>query len=105
MAVAKEKERMPNQTESAAVRRSAGGGNAGGDSARKPREQNENSIVRTFRETRSELRKVVWPTREETIRLTVVVIGISALIGVILFLGDSIFLSLYTLLVNLVSGS
>jgi preprotein translocase subunit SecE len=58
-----------------------------------------------FRETRAELRKVVWPTREETIRLTVVVIAISTVIGLILFVGDSIFLSLYTLLVDLVSGT
>jgi preprotein translocase subunit SecE len=69
----------------------------------KEREPEENAIVRTFRETRNELRKVVWPTREETIRLTVVVIAISAIIGLILFVGDSIFLSLYTLLVDLVS--
>ncbi len=71
----------------------------------KTKEQNENAIVRTFRETRSELRKVVWPSREETFRLTVVVILVSVVIGLILFVSDSIFLSLYTLLVNLVSGS
>ena len=29
-----------------------------------------------------ELKKVTWPTRKETIRLTVVVIGISLIIGV-----------------------
>jgi preprotein translocase subunit SecE len=69
----------------------------------KEREPEENALVRTFRETRNELRKVVWPTREETIRLTVVVLAISAIIGLILFVGDSIFLSLYTLLVDLVS--
>ncbi len=67
------------------------------------KEQRENAIVRTFRETRSELRKVVWPTREETIRLTIVVITVSVIIGLILFVGDSIFLFLYTTLVNLVS--
>lgn len=71
----------------------------------KTKEQNENAIVRTFRETRSELRKVVWPSREETFRLTVVVVLVSVVIGLILFVSDSIFLSLYTLLVNLVSGS
>lgn len=71
----------------------------------KPRDQSENAIVRVFRETRSELRKVVWPTREETIRLTVVVVAISVVIGLILFVGDSIFTSLYALLINSVSGS
>jgi preprotein translocase subunit SecE len=71
--------------------------------AKDTKEQQENVIVRTFRETRSELRKVVWPTREETTRLTVVVIVISLLIGLILFVGDSLFLYLYTTLVKLVS--
>ena len=66
-------------------------------------EQQENAVVRTVRETRSELRKVVWPTREETIRLTAVVITISLIIGLILFTADTIFLFLYTSLVNLVS--
>lgn len=71
----------------------------------KSKEQSENAIVRTFRETRSELRKVVWPTREETFRLTVVVILVSVVIGLILFVSDSIYFSLYGLLVSLVSGS
>lgn len=69
----------------------------------KPKEQRENAVIRTFRETRSELRKVVWPTREETIRLTIVVLAVSAVIGLFLFIGDTIFLALYTLLVDLVS--
>lgn len=67
----------------------------------KEREQQENVVARTLRETRSELRKVVWPTREETIRLTIVVIAISVTIGLILFVGDSLFLFLYTQLVSL----
>ena len=71
--------------------------------AKDTKEQQDNAVVRTFRETRSELRKVVWPTREETIRLTVVVLTISLIIGVILFFADTLFLFLYTSLVNLVS--
>ncbi|WP_129674828.1 preprotein translocase subunit SecE [Candidatus Chloroploca sp. Khr17] len=67
------------------------------------KEQQENVIVRRLRETRSELRKVVWPTREETIRLTIVVLTISTIIGAILAVGDTIFLFLYTTLVSLVS--
>lgn len=34
-----------------------------------------------FKEVRTELSKVVWPTRAETIRLTVIVIGVSIAIG------------------------
>lgn len=71
--------------------------------AKDTKEQQDNQLVRTVRETRSELRKVVWPTREETMRLTIVVIVISLIIGLILFVGDSLFLFLYTALVDLVS--
>lgn len=66
------------------------------------RDIQENILVRTFRETRSELRQVVWPSREETIRLTVLVIAVSLVIGLLLFMGDSIFTFLYTSLVSLV---
>ena len=39
--------------------------------------------VPTFtRDIIDELKKVTWPTRKETIRLTLVVIGISLIIGV-----------------------
>ncbi|MBK9711267.1 MAG: preprotein translocase subunit SecE [Kouleothrix sp.] len=69
----------------------------------KEKEPRENAIVRTFREVRSEMKKVVWPTRDETIRLTVVVIALSAAISVVLFTADSLFATLYTLLVSAVS--
>lgn len=36
--------------------------------------------------SREELKKVSWPTRKETIRLTAIVIGIS--LGVAIFLGS-----------------
>ena len=41
--------------------------------------------VKFFKEVISELKKVTWPTRAETIRLTVTVIGISIAVG--LFVG------------------
>ncbi|MBI2612036.1 preprotein translocase subunit SecE [Candidatus Gottesmanbacteria bacterium] len=34
-----------------------------------------------LKEVRSELSKVIWPTRQETIKLTVIVIAISVAIG------------------------
>jgi preprotein translocase subunit SecE len=71
--------------------------------AKDSKEQQPNALVRTIRETRSELRKVIWPAREETTRLTVVVLVISVIIGLILFVGDSLFLFLYTTLINLIS--
>lgn len=38
-----------------------------------------------LKETRDELKKVVWPTKQDVIRLTFVVIAISLIVG--LFLG------------------
>ncbi len=46
----------------------------------------------------AELRKVNWPTREETRNLTIVVIGISAVIGSLLGVFDFALSALYTLL-------
>jgi preprotein translocase subunit SecE len=104
MAVAKDKEKAAASNADAVVRRQAAAAAAGGgDAQRKTREQNENRLVRLVRETRAELRRVVWPTREETTRLTVVVIAISVVVGLILFTADSPFLSLYTLLLSLFS--
>ena len=37
-----------------------------------------------LRETKDELKKVVWPTRQEVIRLTLVVILVSLIVGVFL---------------------
>ena len=42
-------------------------------------------IIRYFQETQSELRKVTWPTREETINLTLIVLGFTFI--AMLFLG------------------
>jgi preprotein translocase subunit SecE len=49
-----------------------------------------NAVQRYFRETVGELRKVNWPTRDEAIRLTkivlVVTFGMSAFLGLLDFL-------------------
>ncbi len=44
-----------------------------------------NAIQRFWRETRGELGKVNWPTREDAVRLTVIVLGV--LIVMSIFLG------------------
>ena len=49
------------------------------------------SIFRFFAEVFSELRKVTWPSRQEATRLTVLVIALSATIGVFLGLIDMLF--------------
>jgi preprotein translocase subunit SecE len=39
-------------------------------------------IIGFFGEVKSELSKVTWPTRNEVIRLTLIVFAVSAIIGV-----------------------
>ncbi len=51
----------------------------------------ENAIVRYFQETRAELAKVYWPSREDTIRLTQIVLGVTVSMGVFLWLADLLF--------------
>ncbi len=54
--------------------------------------------ARFIREVISELKKVTWPTREETVKLTVVVIIISILVGAFIGGLDSLFLRATTIL-------
>ena len=63
-----------------------------------------NPLTKYVRETRGELRKVTWPTREEALRLTRVVL--LATLAFALFLGilDFVFSELMKLLVNTVIG-
>lgn len=48
-------------------------------------------IRRYLVESWSELKKVAWPTRETVIRLTVLVVGVSIVVGIYIFVLDSIF--------------
>ena len=55
----------------------------------------ENPLTQYFRETRAELRKVVWPTRQEALNLTIIVVGtvvaMSIFFGAIDYLLTSLF--------------
>ncbi|CAN5158797.1 hypothetical protein BH23CHL9_BH23CHL9_08160 [soil metagenome] len=42
-------------------------------------------------ESWAELKKVVWPTRETVIRLTILVVAVSLLVGIYIYVLDSIF--------------
>lgn len=55
-------------------------------------------IFQFFGEVVSELKKVTWPTRQETTRLTILVIAVAVSIGIALGLLDL----LYTRLLDLV---
>lgn len=60
-----------------------------------------NAIVRYFRETSGELRKVTWPTRLEARRLTTVVVVVVAVTSAVLGFFDFAFARLIGLLVAL----
>ena len=48
----------------------------------------------------SELRRVTWPTRDETIRLTIMVIAVSAVIGAFLGVIDILFAKILGQILN-----
>jgi preprotein translocase subunit SecE len=41
-----------------------------------------NKVVSFFSEVRGELSKVVWPKREEVVKLTIIVLLVSAAVGI-----------------------
>jgi preprotein translocase subunit SecE len=51
-------------------------------------------------EVKDELKKVDWPTREKTIRLTVIVVAASAFVGIYIGALDWLFTYLLTFLVK-----
>ncbi len=71
-------------------------------SAEKDREKSKqpNRAVRWWRETIGELRKVAWPTIQETRRLTGIVLIVMFLMSAVLGLLDFLFSKLITLLIS-----
>jgi preprotein translocase subunit SecE len=59
-----------------------------------------NPITRYLKETRGELRKVTWPTRQESWRLTAIVVAVSAFMAIFLWVWDFIFSQSIQLLIN-----
>lgn len=51
----------------------------------------ENAIVRYFKDTRAELRRVTWPTREEAKNLTLIIVTVTVVMAVFLGLLDYVF--------------
>jgi preprotein translocase subunit SecE len=62
--------------------------------------KSRNAVIRYFQETRDELRKVTWPTQEQTIRLTLIVLGTSVAFALVLGFLDRVFLELETVLLR-----
>lgn len=65
------------------------------------RKKEPNAVVRYFRETAAELRKVTWPTRQEARELTTVVVIVVILMSIALGLVDFLFSRLIGWLISL----
>ena len=59
----------------------------------------ENALVRYFKDTRAEVAKVTWPTREEGLRLTWVVLVVTIIATVAIFGIDFLFGMLVRLII------
>jgi preprotein translocase subunit SecE len=64
------------------------------------RQKKENAVVRYLKETRAELRKVSWPSREEALNLTAIVMAVTTAMAVFLGLVDFIFSKLFGLIIR-----
>ncbi|MBN1219077.1 MAG: preprotein translocase subunit SecE [Anaerolineae bacterium] len=49
------------------------------------------AIIRYFQETRAELRKVTWPTRDEAKNLTMIIVAVTVAMAIFLGLLDYVF--------------
>ena len=56
--------------------------------------------IRLVRETVAELRKVNWPTRRETLRMTGLVLVVVGITGILLGFLDFVFARLFALLIG-----
>lgn len=60
----------------------------------------DNAIVRYLKETRAELRKVSWPTREQATNLTIIVLAVTVAMAIFLGAVDFLFATLIRLLLS-----
>jgi preprotein translocase subunit SecE len=63
-------------------------------------EENSNATTRFFRETKMEMKKVIWPTKQELIRYTITVIASVILVSFLIVIVDFVFMQLSKLLVS-----
>ena len=62
------------------------------------------AIARYFRELRSELKKVVWPTAQQVLKNTLIVLACVLVVGVFIWLFDLVSRVGVDTLINLVKG-
>jgi preprotein translocase subunit SecE len=63
-----------------------------------------NAVVRYIRKTRGEIRKVTWPTRQESWRLTGIVLGVTVATAAFLWFFDFIFSGTIQFLIERIIG-
>ncbi|MCC7353944.1 MAG: preprotein translocase subunit SecE [Anaerolineae bacterium] len=59
----------------------------------------DNRLVRYFKDTRAELRKVTWPTRQEATNLTLIVLAVTFTMAILLGAVDFVFTKLFELII------
>jgi preprotein translocase subunit SecE len=60
----------------------------------------ENVVIKYLKETRAELKKVNWPSRQEATNLTLIVIAVTTFMALLLGLIDYIFAKLFELILG-----
>jgi preprotein translocase subunit SecE len=60
----------------------------------------ENVVIKYLKETRAELKKVNWPSRQEATNLTLIVIAVTTFMALLLGLLDYIFARLFELILG-----
>ena len=60
----------------------------------------DNFIVKYFKDTRAELRKVSWPTRQEALNLTLIVVAFTIFMAALLGIIDYIFAWVFGLIIR-----
>lgn len=63
-------------------------------------EKQENRIIKYFRESRAEMRKVTWPTRQEAIHLTGIVLAVTVVMSILLWVLDILFSGVVSALIS-----
>ena len=63
--------------------------------------KSENALMRYFKDTRAEMAKVTWPTRQEGLRLSWFVLVVTIISAIVLFGVDSLFASIIGFIIRM----
>jgi preprotein translocase subunit SecE len=64
----------------------------------------QNRITRYFKEVRAEITKVTWPSRQEVVRLSAIVIAVLLITSAFMAILDYVFSRLMQVIINLGAG-